>query len=655
MIKKSNISSNKPFDIGDDEESFDIKGFLGKLIASWWVFLISFIVCGLLAALVMYYKAPAYNITSEILIDDGSSNASSIASSSSSMLDLSSLLNLKNNVDNEAQMLQTRHLMESVVRDMNLNIIYYQRRLVTDLEINRNPVTVSILKPVDTIETTKFKVDYIDNKKVALKYKETFPDLSTHKVDTVVNYDKPFFVAGVGIINISLNSPFSFGNDSYRFDIESVDQRVYDLQQILTITVTSTTVSTIDLVFDYPIPREGENILNDLIRTYQRQNVRLKNQVADSTISFIDGRLRVVGRNLEGIETNVQNFKQKNTLLGDLTEQGKLLVDNTAVYSDQMAKNAIVLSVTQSLLDYLNDEKNNKTVVPNAIVPGDLILAGLISNYNGLIAERDRQGLSVTADNPYMKNLEERIVTLRKDMIKYLNNTEKSLQITDAHLKQRTGQFTNQITNVPPKEKIYLDLERQQAIQQTIYTYLLQTKEETEISKTSNISIATIVDPPKSDYKPYSPNPILVAAGAVILALAFPVARIFVKDSLNTKILTREDITKNTEVPISGEVSHDKTAQSMVVLNSTRSAIAEQFRALRTNLQFFINKADEKVILVTSSMSGEGKSFTTINLAGALAISGKRVLLMELDMRKPKISTYFGLDNNNGFSNYIIS
>jgi len=254
-----------------------------------------------------------------------------------------------------------------------------------------------------------------------------------------------------------------------------------------------------------------------------------------------------------------------------------------------------------------------------------------------------------------MVNLDARIASLRRDMIRNLVTTQQSLQITNSRLKSTNNGFAEQIAQVPPKQRVYLDLTRQQEITQTLYTYLLQKKEETEISKTSNLSIATVIDPPKSDYKPYSPNIIIVLAAVVFLGLMFPIARVLALDILNRKILVKEDIEKHTGVPIVGEISHNKSQNNLVFLDSTRSAIAEQFRSLRTNLQYFINKADEKVILVTSSIAGEGKSFTTINLAGALAITGKKVLLMELDLRKPKLSGYFGIPNANGFSNYMIA
>jgi tyrosine-protein kinase Etk/Wzc len=268
--------------------------------------------------------------------------------------------------------------------------------------------------------------------------------------------------------------------------------------------------------------------------------------------------------------------------------------------------------------------------------------------------DRDKQLLSVTKDNPFMQNIDAEIVSLRKDMIKNLSTTKKGIQITNEQLKNSTASFTNEINKVPPKQRIIMDLTRQQTIEETLYTYLLQRKEETEITRTSNLSIATVIDPAKSDYLPYSPNIIIVFAVAIFFGLVFPIVRIYILELMNDKVSTREDITNLCSIPILGEISHNKSNENIVALDS-RSAIAEQFRALRTNLNFFINKNDEKVILLTSSMSGEGKSFVTINLASVLAVSGKKVLMMELDLRKPKISNYLGFDNSNGFSNYIIS
>jgi tyrosine-protein kinase Etk/Wzc len=656
MIDNSN--EVVPVRVNDEEDNFVVKAFFAKLRSSWLVFIISIIAFGILGLLFMHYKAPSYNIEAKLLIEDNSnaSNASSaVSSNTSSLIDLSSLLDIKSNVDNEVVVLQTRRMVEETVRDMNLNIVYYLRRYVTDQQMNRNPIIAQLLKPVDTVVTTTFKVWQVDSNRYKIKYKETYPNTSTATKSNTYYYGQQYFVAGVGIIRVLRNHQFGYGNQSYRFDIENVDQRIYELQQLMTISVTNTTVTAISLVFDYPIPDEGEAILTHLMHRYKQQNVILQNIVADSTISFLKGQLVLNNDQLQKVENELTIFKQRYKL-ADITEQGDLLLTTTNTYLDELEKNETELGIIKSLLDYLRDEKKNKTVVPVSVLPQDPEFASMVDSYNSLLIERDRELLTVTSKNPFMENMEARISSLRADMIKNLTTTQQSLVITNNDLKKSTNGFNNQIQAIPPVQKEYTDLEREQTVDQQLYVYLLQKLEETEMSKSSNLSIATTIDDAKADFKPYSPNLILVGIIVVFFGLAYPVARVLIKDILNTKILVKEDITKHTNVPIIGEISHNKTDKQLVVVEGSRSAISEQFRAMRTNLQYFINhENDEKVILVTSSVSGEGKSFITSNLAAVLAIFGKKVLLMEMDLRKPKLSSYFGLDNSNGFSNYIIS
>ena len=637
----------------NEEEGFDAKTFFAKLRSSWKVFIISLVVCGIFGALFMHYKAPVYNIEAKVLIDDNDGNASSSASSSStSLLDLSSLLDIKSNVDNEVVVYQTRRLVAETVADMNLNIIYYLRRYITDQQINRNPIIAQILKPVDTIVTTTFKVFLVDSNRYYIKYKETDPLGNTTNRSGIYYYGQAYNVAGVGLIRVLRNHKFGWGNESYRFDVENPDQRIYELQQLFLFSSTSTTTTTIDLVFNYPIANEGESILTHLINRYLKQNVLMQNMVADSTIKFVNKQLMITREQLQDVERRMQNFKQDNKL-ADLNAQGQLLLNTSNTYMTDLDQNQTELSIIKSLQDYLKDE--SKTVVPVSVLPTDPEFATLVDTYNSLIIERDKQSLTVTKDNPFMQNIEDRIATLRADMLKNLSTTKQALDITNQHLKSTTGGFSNQLAAIPPLQKQYIDLQRELEVDQSLYTYLLQKLAATQMSKASNLSIATVIDESKADFKPYSPNIILVVVVALFMGLFFPVARIFVKDMLNRKILIKDDITKNTSVPIIGEISHNKSHNNLIAINGGRSAIAEQFRSLRTNLQFFINKDNEKVILITSSVSGEGKSFTTSSLAGILAISGKKVLLMELDLRKPKLSNYFGIENVNGFSNYIVT
>ena len=444
---------NEGTKVDDPIRNFDLKAFMGKLKADWWIFLISLAVCGALGALFMYYKAPAYNITAELLIADNDPTSS--VGSSSSMLDLSSLLDLKSNVDNEADVLQTKHLLDTTIRDMHLNIIYYMRRYVLDKQISTSPVVAEIIKPVDSIMTTTFKLYPIDGNTFELAYKQTNPDLSTTRQDIVLHYNQSFNAVGVGLLRVKKSTIYNFSpGETYRFDIEAVEQRVYDLQQIFTVTVPSTTVTTIQMVFDYPVPGEGENILKRFITNYRNQDQVWNNMVADSTIAFIDRRLLVVNAELSAIEQNLQDYKQKNSL-ADPNAQGVLLVNNSSSYLDQLTKNETQLNIVNSLLDYLNDDTKNKTVVPESVLPADLIFTSLVEKYNQLLMDRDKQLLSVTKDNPFMQNEDAQIVALRKDMIKNLSTTKKGIEITNKQLKASTQNFENQINQTTSKTTYY--------------------------------------------------------------------------------------------------------------------------------------------------------------------------------------------------------
>ncbi|RYZ16048.1 MAG: capsular biosynthesis protein, partial [Sphingobacteriales bacterium] len=343
------------------------------------------------------------------------------------------------------------------------------------------------------------------------------------------------------------------------------------------------------------------------------------------------------------LEGNIQGFRQKNNL-ADMSEQSKLLLQNTSAFMNDLAKVETQLSILNSLQEYLKDEAG-KRVLPSSLMSEDIVFTSLIERYNALLLERDRSLLGVTETNPLILNLDQQIANLRKDMLTNLLSTKKGLVITRDKLNSQMTKADNQIQQVPATERNYLNLARQQQIKQELYLFLMQKSEETAISKTSNISIAKTIDSPKSQFKPFTPQKPIVMMVGLLAGLIVPVVFIYGADQLNTRVDSREDIARATEVPIIGEISHNDMDNNLVVANNSRSAISEQFRAMRTNLSFYLNGLDEKVILLTSSMSGEGKSFVAVNLGNILALTGKKVLLMEMDLRKPGLSAKFGMNN----------
>lgn len=628
----------------DEEDNINIKEILNKLIDKWPWFIISIFLCILIAFFYTKYTSPLYQINAKVLVNDDEKGGG-LSGKSSGLMDLGGLIGAKNSVDNEAEILKTRFLMEQVVRQMQLNIVYSKKQNLVSRELYHTPFKLNILKGMDTITTTKFEVKKINNNRLKI---------STKKFEKEIAWNEPFSVNGVGTIQLENNQIGQMDDGEYYVSVSSIDERVAILMKQLSVSVTNKQVSILDLGLSYPLPDKGEDILKTLISKYTEANLSDKNAIADSTYKFIGERLNLIASELGDVENQEEEFKQNNKL-ADMSEQGKLLVQNTSEFSTELAKAETQVSILSDLENYLKDETKNKRVFPAALLPQDMVFSGLMGQYNALLIERDKQLLGLTEESPFIKNIDNQIAGLRSGILSNIQSTKNTYVVTRDKLRNQLSKSENQISGVPKIEKNYLKLVRKKGIKQELYIFLMQKAEETAISKTSNISVAKTIDPPKAQVMPISPRKNIIYLAGLIAGLVLPIIIIFAVDLLNTGIATKEEITKLTRVPVIGEISHNTSNDNLIVANQGRSAISEQFRALRTNLSFYLKTAEEKVILLTSSMSGEGKSFTAINLGNILALAGKRVLLMELDLRKPGLSAKLGLSNDIGFSNYTIS
>jgi len=269
--------------------------------------------------------------------------------------------------------------------------------------------------------------------------------------------------------------------------------------------------------------------------------------------------------------------------------------------------------------------------------------------------ERERASRDYTDSNPIIQTFNQQLNTTRTNILSSLETYKASLNTAKNQLEKQNQSFTNALKDIPSKQRIYLDFARQQQLKQELYLFLLQKRYETAISRTSTISSSRIIDSAKSDFSPYEPKRSVMYLTGLIIGLILPGIYLFIKELLSIRIKTKADIEKLTKISVIGEISHNDEEKNLVVANNSRSVISEQFRSLRTNLQYAIDTSKANVLLFTSSMSGEGKSFLSLNLGSALALTGKKVIFLELDLRKPKLSENIGLDNSNGFTNYVIS
>lgn len=620
------------------EDDFRLENLLRKFLSKWHWFVLSVLVCVAAAYYYAQTQIPMHLITAKVQINDPKRGG---ASAETQLLgELGSMASAT--ISNEVAILKTRYLLERVVNNMKLNVTYFNKGKLRNDELYEAPFVVDIVKPVDTIRTKEVELSFSEDNKIRFYSDE---------IDTVVGYSKPLTLPGVGVVQVlKAETKPVFGN-KYVVSLTSVDKKVERITGDLAV-LPEADASVINLTLNYPVPKKGEEILKKMLEIYVATNVNDRNRLADSAYAFIQTRLSYLGGELGSLESNIQGFRQKNNIT-EMSQQSNLLINNSSEYMNELAKIETQISVLNSLQDHMRSNAKGSSVVPSSLVVSDPLFSNLVEKHNSLILERDRRLMTVTETNPIIVNLNQQIEKTNNDMLASLSSSKNSLNITRNRLLSQLKSVEGQVQNVPKNERNYLDLARQQKIKEELFIFLMQKGEETAISKTYNTPNSTNIDPPKSGTSPISPRKFIYYAAGLMLGLIIPAAFIYLKYLLNSKIESKSDITKRTSVPIIAEIAHSTNVKNLLVGNMTRSAIAEQFRALRTNLSFYLKAPSGNVILLTSGMSGEGKSFASINLGNVLALSGKRVLLMELDLRKPSLSTKFDIDRQNGFTDFV--
>lgn len=629
---------------------FDFKYLVAKVLGNWYWYVLSGILCFGIAILYNIYATPMFHTYAKVLVNGDNGNKTTGGLSESTLLTELGLFSTQTDVNNELQIMQSRTILNQTIRDLQLNVTYWAQGDIRYQEsYDKSPFFINILSlasklddPVEyDIRINKDKVHFT-NTDTDSSFTATWGDTLDFKYGKWVLLKNPLVEEKDSTHQLGMKID-TYGNTYMNVYLDNV-----------TAMVTSDDVTTIDLNVDVSIPRKGEDILNKIIELYIKSSVTESNRVADSTIAFIESRLVGVSKELSSIDKDIEGFKKSNSLT-DLDAQSKALVEATADIKSQVAQQDVQIKVVDDLIDYLSDKNNNERIMPTTAPIADPAFVALLERYNAMQLDRQKALLNLTEDNPAVKSIDIQLSQQRTDLLKMLHTFVNGLKVNQADLKRRNNIVDYSIQNVPTQQRVYLDYARQQAVLQGLYTYLLQTKEQTEVSRYNNISPIRIIDAPQSDPLPYWPSGLILYLSAFVLGCLIPSAVLFFKELLNNKVLTPADINNETSVPVVAEINHNKTDDVVAVTRESRSAISEQFRTLRTNMQYLMTGADDKVVMMTSSMSGEGKTFIAINLASALSLSGKKVVLVEMDLRKPKVSSALGISNENGLTNYVVS
>jgi tyrosine-protein kinase Etk/Wzc len=638
------VSNAKP------HQDVDIKFLVGKIFGNWYWYVISVVLFLALAMIIFLYVSPYYTVQARVLVNGYNSQGRQLTGTDETTIlnGLGSATGYPNSVSNELEIMHSRTLVEKTMRDLQLNVQYYGQNVIRYEEIYKeSPYFIHLLSLSNIIDPIEYDVRVVDGK---VKFEDEDSDSSF----TASYGDTLKFWYGSWVLD---RNPGVVENNPKRrlgLIINSYNSTLYALMDDIEAITTNEYVNIVDITITRQAPQKYEDMMRYLLNLYVRSDVDHNNMIADSTIAFINDRLIDVSYDLSNIDKNIETFKKQNRLT-DLSDDSKQLLQVSATVNQQLSDKQVQLKVIEDLEKYLKDASNSTRVMPTTAPIQDAAFVQTLDKYNTLELQRQSYLQNSTEQNPNVKSIDIQLSQLRGDLLSMMSTYKNGVATQQNDLLARNTEMTGQIKQVPTQERIYIDYTRKQNVMQSLYLYLLQTREQTEVSKSNNVGPIRVIDQPQRGPLPFFPSFMIVFPSAIFLGLLIPSVVIFLRELLNIHVLTTDDITNYTNVPVVADISHSKGNKLIVISADSRNQVAEQIRTLRTNLQFLMPNPEEKTIMFTSSMGGEGKSFIGTNLAASIAISGKKVLLMELDLRKPHIHNLLDVDNSVGFSNYIVS
>jgi tyrosine-protein kinase Etk/Wzc len=602
------------------------------------VFLVSVAFALLVAFLYLRYAIPIYGVSGTMLIKNEQPN--SREDKFERLFENTGSLNLQS----EMQILKSRPLMQRVVDSLDLQFSYYVRGKIKTVNIyNQAPFRVRRVNTIDSTTGFTLKVKFISNNQFKID-----DDNKVYTFGSLINMP-----AGGFIFEQTNYSPLS--NDysvSWQSSIATAAQYSSGLEVLPQVPGTG----ILAIGMKVTNPHLGADIINTLMEEYSNYSIEQKKKSSDQILTFIDESLIDFGRKLDSVQQSYLDFQTKYNLIdAEVQQQSYFQVISEADKASN--EETIKLNVASMVDDYLANKKNEqkKVIVPSSLGLMDATLNELVSSYNK--AQVERQQLlesNVPVGNPAVQEVTSLIEQLRLSIRENLNNIKSSATSVKESFMRRSGIGEAQLRAMPSKVKDLAELKLQVERMSDLNKLLQSKKIETDITRASTISNSGIIDRAYPSTVPIKPNKRAIQIMAIFIGLILPAVFIFVKEILNDKVSTRYDIEKLTAAPILGEIGHSYSDDVLVVNKTTRSMVAEQFRIIRSNLQYVLNKKEKATILVTSSFSGEGKSYVSTNMGAVLALAGKKTVILEFDIRKPKILSGLGLTKGSGITNFLI-
>lgn len=650
----------------ENEKKIDYMAILFRYIVHWKWFLVSIVICVVIAFVKFKFTLPGYEVNTTVLLKDDQKGGGTPEMNAFKEM---GLFVQKNNVDNELEQLKTTTLVGEVVKELGLNVSYIQRGKIDF---------------VNTIGKL-FKADMLGMYDKKVLYGSECPFILSPPDEMINTLDEPIelqvIVSPYGEYEFSgehNNKKFNikasisdnvvqlpFGNMTLtRGKYKPYDEMVVNVLIISPITtagwlvgqlemeLTSKTTSVVDVSMSTPNVQMGKDFLAKLIEVYNRQDMDDQNKMNTKAAQFIEDRLNTLARELGQVETQVENYKQ-NQGITDIKSQSDMFIQQTGDYSQKRLDVETQLAIISDIDDYMQRKENKFQLLPASTGIKSQGLNELINNYNKLVLERNKLLRIASESNQAMVDVTNQTESMFSTVKSSIRNEKNNLMTAQRDLMSRNTENSAKIRAIPRQEREYTEIKRQQGVKEALFLFLLQKKEEKYLNMSIVEPIAKIIDTPFSAGTPISPRKTMMLFFAFIMGLVIPVVIITIKGLLKYQVENKEELESMTSISVLGEIPKTEENGKILIQENSTNAFAEIVRLLRTNLLFVLDGKDKKVINVVSSISGEGKTFVAINLAMSLALLDKKVLIIGLDIRKPKLAEYLDMDNSLGITLYL--
>ena len=591
------------------------------------------------------YQTPTYEISATLIIKDENKGVDD-----SKMVESMNPFDSKKIVENEMKVIQSPDLMKKLVDTMNLYAPVFEEKDFLGLNIksvsayNSSPIRIKLKNPEKIViqddEPAEHYFTFDSSKKNVKVDGKTYP---------INNWAQTPFGEAMFITN---KNKVQQAKQPLYFVLVNPRAVTHGLLKSLEVTPPEKLSTVINLTLGDEVPNRGEDILNGLIKVYNQKSIDDRNKLAANTMKFIEGRIDKVERELDELESEIEQYRSTKGVV-DLSEQGKIYLQDAGQNDQRISDIRLKLSVLNKVENYIQSKNSGGSIVPSTLGIDDPVLTQLLQKLYNSEMEYERLKKTTAINNPMLISLADEIDKIRPNILDNVQSQKSNLQASLSNLYANSGKYNSALKTLPEKERKLLEITRRKAVKNDLFAFLLQKREETILSYVPTNWDDNVVTRANASLKPLSPKGFKIYGIAFFLTVGIWITYVVIKEMMSKKILFRSEIEESTDLPVIGELSYLNGNKQLSLKNHEDLPVIEQFRQLDAQLGLYSRSFRKKKILVTSSLAGEGKSFVSKNLGYSLAQSGKKVVLLDMDFRKPNTSQSFNLLDSKGIIDYL--